>query len=259
MRNERGPVAHGRDGFLDAVSADHARAFLHVGDAILGVLLSALEGKQPDPRVTREPYENFPHLNTRIDRAVNMEVQIDEDNDRPVAIFSLETRSPDGAIELHVEPSRLLYGIDREAYVEVLRTTELVVAEDEVDADDTERKETVPEPVVFTADKTAVEAKRVMTLVPIYSGTLNRIRADLEAFLIAEEVKLAEASDGSDQLVDSLLATAEQNIRLDWKTRTQIQAGLKIACKRVFIRFGFAPQKADKVAKAMIDWLREQV
>ena len=119
MRNERGPVAHGRDGFLDAVSADHARVFLHVGDAILGVLLSALEGNQPDPRVTREPYENFPHLNARIDQAVSMEVRIDEDDGRPVAVFSVAASSLNEAIELYVEPSRLLYGIDRQAYVEV--------------------------------------------------------------------------------------------------------------------------------------------
>ena len=48
MRNEAGPVAHGKDGFLDAIAADHARAFLHAGDAILGILLNAFEGKQPD-------------------------------------------------------------------------------------------------------------------------------------------------------------------------------------------------------------------
>jgi hypothetical protein len=60
MRNDNGPLAHGKDGFLDALTTDHARAFLHAGDAILGVLLNALEGKQPDLTVTREPYESFP-------------------------------------------------------------------------------------------------------------------------------------------------------------------------------------------------------
>ena len=65
MRDAHGPVAHGKDGFLDSVSTDHARVFLHTGDAILGVLLAALEGKQPDLIMTREPYDSFPHLNDR--------------------------------------------------------------------------------------------------------------------------------------------------------------------------------------------------
>ena len=250
MRNERGPVAHGRDGFLDAVSADHARAFLHVGDAILGVLLNALEGKQPDPRVTREPYENFPHLNTRIDQAVNMQVRIDEYNNRPVAIFSIKTTSPDEVIELHVAPSRLLYGIDRETYVEVLETTKLIPVEAE---------EGMDEPVSLPISEATVEARPIITLVPTYSGTLDAIRSNLEEFLVTEGIKPIERGTGVNQLVDSLLATAEQNMGLDWEIRTQIQARLKIACKRVFIHFGFEAQKADKVAKGMVDWLREQI
>ena len=258
MRNERGPVAHGRDGFLDAVSADHARVFLHVGDAILGVLLSALEGNQPDPRVTREPYENFPHLNARIDQAVSMEVRIDEDDGRPVAVFSVAASSLNEAIELYVEPSRLLYGIDRQAYVEVLETTELVVAEDEMDVDDAGREVAVPKPVSFAIDKAVLEAGPVTTLAPTYSGILDAIRPDLEAFLVAEGVKPAEAGTGADQLVDSLLATAEQNMGLDWNFRDQLQARLKVACKRVLLRFGSTPEKADKVAKQMVVWLREQ-
>ena len=129
MRNETGPVAHGKDGFLDPVTADHARVFLLVGDAILGVLLNAFAGMEPDLSVTREPYESFPHLNERIDRAVSVEARVDEDGDRQVVIFSVATGPPDEAIELRVEPSRLLYGIDREAYIEVLKSVELVVEE----------------------------------------------------------------------------------------------------------------------------------
>ena len=250
MRNHLGPVAHGKDGFLDPVSADHARAFLHVGDAILGVLLSAFEGKQPNLQTTREPHASFMHLNDRIDRAVNLRVSVDEDDDRPVVIFSIVTRSSDLPITLRVVPSELLYGVDRQAYIEVLETTELIP----VEAD-----EGMDEPVSLSISKAMVEVKPVTTLVPTYSGALDRIRPDLEAFLIAEEVKLVEASNGSDQLVNSLLATVDKNMTLDWKNRENIQARLKVACKRVFIRFGFAAQKADKVAKGMVDWLREQV
>ena len=94
-------------------------------------MLNAFEGKQPDLIATREPYESFPHLNERIDRAVAVEARIDEDADRPIVVFSVATGPRGEAIELRMEPSRLLYGIDREAYVEVLKTAELAVAEDE--------------------------------------------------------------------------------------------------------------------------------
>ena len=80
------------------------------GDAILSILLNAFEGKQPDLIATREPYENFPHLNDRIDRAVAVEARIDEDADRPIVVFSVATGPRREAIELRVEPSRLCMG-----------------------------------------------------------------------------------------------------------------------------------------------------
>ena len=260
MRNDHGPVAHGKDGFLDSVSADHARAFLHTGDAILGVLLAALEGKQPDLIVTREPYESFPHLNDRIDRAASVQVRVDEDGDRPVTVFSVTTRSHDETIELRVEPSRLLYEVDREAYVEVLEATELVVAEVEEEAGEVEGEVAVPEPEVVLADEAVAVAGPGTALVPTYSGKLDTIRAGLEALLTAAEVNPADTSTGAtgaEQLVDSLLATAEQNMGLDWKSREQIRARLKVACKRVLIRFGTTPQNADEIAKRMVVWLSE--
>ena len=48
-----------------------------------------------------------------------------------MVVFSVATGPRGEAIELRVEPSRLLYGIDRAAYIEVLRTADLVVAEEE--------------------------------------------------------------------------------------------------------------------------------
>src|SRR2546427_12613171 len=89
MRNEHGAVAHGKDAFLDALTADHARAFLHVGDVILSVLLNALEGKEPDLTVTREPYEHFPHLNDRIDRPVGDTNRVDVEGDRTRVVLAV--------------------------------------------------------------------------------------------------------------------------------------------------------------------------
>ena len=59
-------------------------------------------------------------------------------------------------------------------------------------------------------------------------------------------------------LIDSLLATAEQNMGLDWKQREAMRAKLKVACKRVLVRFGCAAEKADAVADRFVSWLRVQ-
>ncbi len=69
MRNENGPVAHGKDAFIDAITTDHGRAFLYSGGAIVGVLVSAMEGTEPNLLYTREPYERFSHLTRKIDSA----------------------------------------------------------------------------------------------------------------------------------------------------------------------------------------------
>lgn len=257
MRDHNGPVAHGKDGFLDALTVDHARAFLHLGDAILGVLLSALEGKQPDLTVTREPYESFPHLNERIDRAISVEARIDEDGERPMVVFSVATGPRGEGIELRVEPSRLLYGIDRSAYIEVLRTADLVVAE----AEGVEGEEEVSV-VLGSAAPPGIGlvsvAGPLTEVLPTYAGLLEPLRPGLGDFVIAEGVDPARGAEGGARLLDSLLATAEQNMGLDWKHREPLQARLKVACKRVLVQFGSAPEKAEDVAERLVAWLRVQ-
>jgi hypothetical protein len=256
MRNDHGPVAHGRDAFLDALTADHTRAFLHTGDAILGVLLNALEGKQPDLTVTREPYESFPHLNERIDRAVNVEARIDEEGERPMVVFSVATGPRVEGIELRVEPSRLLYGIDRSAYIEVLRSADLVVEEEEVASEGEDLAAT--EPVAPPSLSAAPVAVPITEVLPAYAGRLDLLRTGLEGFLAAEGVDPGAAAEGGARLTDSLLATAEQNMGLDWKRREPLQARLKVACKRVLVHFRYTPEKGEDVADRLVTWLRVQ-
>ncbi len=261
MRNETGPVAHGKDGFLDSVTIDHARTFLHVGDAILGILLNALEGKEPNLAVTREPYETFKHHNDRIDRYASVETRVDEEGDRPVVVFSIATGSHEEPIELRVEPSRLLYGTDRPAYIEVLKTTNPVPV---VTADEAREHKEEEEVIVSEPDDTPavapVEAVGPVTaVISEYGGTFDTLRSGLKTFLTLEGVNPAVASAGEEQLIDSLLATVDKNMALDWKNRDPIQARLKVSCKRVLVRFGTEPEKADKIAKRMVAWLYQQV
>lgn len=120
VRNQQGPIAHGKNGFVEPLSADHKRIVVHVGDAILGLVLARYEGTEPDLLSTHEPYESLRHLHVRIDDAVDVEVDVDDDEEPVMLVVSL--RIAEEAITVHVEPSRLLYETDRKAYVEVLRS-----------------------------------------------------------------------------------------------------------------------------------------
>ena len=257
MRNANGPVAHGKDAFLDPITVDHARAFFHVGDTILGVLLNALEGKEPNLKVTREPYENFQHHNKRIDRAVQVNARIDDEEEPPTIVISVSTGSDEEAIELHVEPSRLLYGTDRQAYIEVLKTTNEISMEPEDEAKGKKEEEKMT--VSKVSEMLPIGSTEPLTVVvPEYSGKLTLHRSGLKAVLAADGLATAVASVDKDLLIDSLLTTVDQNIALDWEKREPIRARLKVACKRVLVRFGSKPKTADEDAKKLVEWLSQQ-
>lgn len=254
MRNETGPVAHGRDGFLDPVTADHGRAFLHLGDAVLGVILNALEGKEPDLNFTREPYERFQHLNERIDRAVGVTARIDDTGDHLMVVVALATGPQDEAIEIRIEPSRLLYGVDRLAYIEVLKSAvEPTVEEDEEAAE----VEAGAVPAITEAPIAGVRGPSP-ALVPSYTGALASLRGALHVFLQAEGCNPSGHETGSEALTDSLLATAEGTLGLDWKQRENLQAGLKVAFRRVLSKFGFPSDQLDGLAERLVSWMKIQ-
>lgn len=254
MRNESGPIAHGRDGFLDAVSIDHTRAFLHVGDAILGVLLSATEGKLPDLKVTREPYENFQHLNDRIDQTVSVKVAVEEGEEAAGTVLSVFIRGNGEPVELRIEPSRLLFGVDREAYLEMLQTAGPFVVERDEYPDESESAAAASKPGIVRKDK-ATAASSITTLLPEYSGVLDAVRDDLAAFLVTEGTQLPKPGVGAEQLVASLLGTAEKNMHLDWQVRETVQAGMRVAFNRVLVQFGFDRQYAKGLAARIVGWL----
>jgi hypothetical protein len=100
--------------------------------------------------------------------------------------------------------------------------------------------------------------KPLTEVLQAYVGLLEPLRAGLGDFLAAEAVDPAGEAEGGARLTDSLLATAEQNMGLDWKRREPLQARLKVACKRVLVQFGSAPEKAEHVAERLVAWLRVQ-
>lgn len=116
LRNSAGTVSHGKKGFVDRLSAHHRRSALLAADAIVTFLHESYLEREPDPVRTFEPYERFAASNAIIDEFASLRAELDEEGFiRAVVVL------PGGdEVPLAVEPSRLLFGVDREAYKLVL-------------------------------------------------------------------------------------------------------------------------------------------
>lgn len=116
LRNEAGTVSHGKDGFIAKLSAHHRRSAILAADAIITFLHEAYLEREPDPVRTLEPYERFEASNAIIDELASLRGETDEEG-----FFQVIVSLPGGEeLPLAIEPSRLLFGVDREAYKLVL-------------------------------------------------------------------------------------------------------------------------------------------
>lgn len=116
FRDKAGPLSHGKQGFSHKLSAHHRRAAVLAADALVTFLHEAYLERSPDPVMTLEPYERFPSSNSLIDSLVEARAADNENGWIDVTL-----RLPGGeTLTLTVEPSRLLFGVDREAYKYVL-------------------------------------------------------------------------------------------------------------------------------------------
>ncbi|MBD3620372.1 MAG: abortive infection family protein [Chromatiales bacterium] len=116
LRNKGGPVSHGKDPYLARLAAHHQRTAVLAADAIVAFLYEAYLEATLDPISSREPWEHFGEDNELIDAHVGLAVETDDDG-----LTSLRFLLPGGdALPLTIEVSRLLYQLDREAYVEAL-------------------------------------------------------------------------------------------------------------------------------------------
>jgi len=117
LRNDAGPLSHGKDGFIQALTSYHRRAAILAADAIVAFLHNAYLEAQLDPIRSREPWERFAEGNALIDAHVGLAVDA-EDGDSPTLRFLLT--GGDELATIKIEVSRLLYQLDRDAYVEAL-------------------------------------------------------------------------------------------------------------------------------------------
>lgn len=116
LRNKGGPVSHGKDPYLERLAVHHRRSAVLTADAIVAFLYQAYLDVQLDPISSRESWERFAEENSLIDAHVGLAVDA-EDGDSLTLRFIL----PGGdELPINIEVSRLLYQLDRDAYVEAL-------------------------------------------------------------------------------------------------------------------------------------------
>ncbi|MDP3510197.1 MAG: abortive infection family protein [Candidatus Melainabacteria bacterium] len=119
LRNRAGPASHGKAPYLERLAIHHRRSAVLAADAIISFLHNAYLDAQLDPASSREPWERFELESAQIDAHVTMAVDLEEEGS-PTLRFLL----PDGnELPIKIEISRLLYIIDRGAYVEALNAT----------------------------------------------------------------------------------------------------------------------------------------
>lgn len=136
LRNDAGTASHGREGFLQRLSVHHRRAAVLSADAIVTFLHQAYLEAELDLVRTREPYERFGHLHELIDAHVSLQADVDEEG-----FLMIDVTLPSGdVLPLRVEASRLLYQLDRDAFVEALNAARgapaAVVEQDELQGEE---------------------------------------------------------------------------------------------------------------------------
>lgn len=131
LRNQAGPASHGKAPYLDRLTVHHRRSAVLTADAIVAFLHKAYLDAQLDPASSREPWECFADHNALIDEYVGLTVETDD-----AGLTSLQFLLPGGEVlPLTFEVSRLLYQIDREAYVEALNAARSASSDDTADPD----------------------------------------------------------------------------------------------------------------------------
>ena len=116
LRDLKADFILAKDGFIAKLSSHHRRSAMLAADAIITFLHEAYLEREPDPIKTLEPYERFQASNALIDEYASIRGGDAEDG-----LLNVVVILPGGdEVPLAIETSRLLFGVDREAYKSVL-------------------------------------------------------------------------------------------------------------------------------------------
>ena len=264
LRNQDGTVAHGKDGFLDAISNRHARVYLLSADTIITLILNAFDGKEPSLLHTREPPDRFRHLNQRIDAGCALDAEVDETGTLVLRVLA-GPQSEDDAIELRVAPSELLYYLDRQAYVSVLDALRGI---EPVEAEEAEKAEASPvtsETEVAPAEAEEPEQPATarpaagLQLLTEYQGRFADKVTPFYEFLIHSLL------DGNDtqaervlHFVYTLLARMDELAVVDWYERSSARSRVQVFVKRL-VRVAKIDGIGLETTPTIIEWIAGQI
>jgi hypothetical protein len=129
LRNDAGPVSHGKDAFIEKLSAYHRRAAVLSADTIVAFLHQAYREAELNLLRTREPHERFPAQNELIDKWCSYTVaEIDDDG-----LLSVRVALPgDESLVFHPAASEFLFQFDRTAYIEALNAARSAEASEKI-------------------------------------------------------------------------------------------------------------------------------
>lgn len=121
LRDNAGPVSHGKDGFIERLSTYHRRAAVLSADAIVAFLHQAYTEAELNLARTREPYEHFRNQNALIDSWCGFRTAgVNEDGLLEVAVALPDDADP---ITIEATPSQFLFQLDRMAYIEAFNAS----------------------------------------------------------------------------------------------------------------------------------------
>jgi len=93
-------------------------------------------------------------------------------------------------------------------------------------------------------------------VVPMYDGALSSLKTPLQEFLQTLGGLETAAATAGTNLRDSILATAERSMGLDWTSREPLQAAMKVALRRTLTKFGIEAARAEQTAERLVAWLK---
>ena len=275
LRNEDGSVAHGRDGFYDALSNHHARVYLLSADAVIALILNAYDGKEPNLRTTREPFIRWAHLNDRINKATFLDVQTDEETGK--LVVRIHCTALEAPIEMALTPAELLYELYREAYVEVLEVLREVAPREKkerevielVEQTKREPEETVSQeerkleaPASAEAPPTeaeAVPAPAMLQLLADYQGQFQEKIHALYEFVVHQLLNgKADQAEQVHRFVNTLLSEMESLAVVDWAKREPERAAVRVALKKLIRLAAIEGLNTDHI-EPLIEWLSREI
>jgi len=261
MRNQDGSVAHGKDGFIDAISRRHARVYLLSADSVIALIISAYDGKEPNLLTTRDPPERFRHLNERIDAGCGLDAEVDMEEGVLVLRVLAGASAPEEAIELRFPPSELLFHLERQAYVsvlEALRDVPLPEREEEPELEKEEAAEVVVEQEPTAPPEPVHEPSRLQLLDDYqgrYQGKVTPLYEYVIHNLLGGDDRQAEQVL---RFVNTLLDEMENIAVVDWAKRQSARSQVKVFVKRLIRVAGIDELDADMIPE-LIGWLSNEI